>query len=195
MFNLLSKSIILWQKPKVIVIAGQDTDETAEAVCKILNQRFSVVRFSKNQDIYKKEVIILETDLENEKNIKDLKFIFKKSKLPVLTIIETIKEEKADKFKNMIKTLPAHGRLITSFENKKFKDGIACLTFGQEEGSDYQATNITTNSKTNFKLNYKGNIVPIWLDNSNQISAALAAAATAATLGLNLVEVSAALKS
>lgn len=100
---------------------------------------------------------------------------------------------------------------------------LQALTFGFHEGVDFQATDVKLNGGdvsdssvaesaargTNFKINYKGNTVPVWLAptpphqkfwcrgegvGKEQIYAALAAAAVGTVLGLNLVEVSQALK-
>ncbi|MFH1657391.1 MAG: hypothetical protein ABH919_02895 [bacterium] len=204
MFDLLAKSIILWQKPKVIVIAGKETADTAGAVYKVLSHRFKAVRLSeenlKTKDIYKKEILILETDLENSSTIQDLQFIFKKSKLPILVLTDSIEPTEINKFKELAQILPDFGHLILSFDNEEVQkiNTTKCLTFGFQKGADYQATNIIINSRINFKLNHKGNTVPIWLENANQekhISAALAAIATATIFNLNLVEISTALKS
>lgn len=76
----------------------------------------------------------------------------------------------------------------------KKQESAKVLTFGFRADADFRATDISDN---NFKINYQGNIVPIWLENlsgKDQIHAALAAAAVGEILGLNLVEISEALK-
>ena len=71
------------------------------------------------------------------------------------------------------------------------------LTFGLQEGASFQASDLRQNGDTNFKINYQGKIVPVWLvgtKNREEIYSVLAAAAIGALLGLNLVEISQALK-
>jgi len=71
------------------------------------------------------------------------------------------------------------------------------LTFGFRSGADFRASDVKVNDGTNFKINHHGNIVPVWLGKSfgkEYIYAALAAAAVGEVFGLNLVEVSGALK-
>lgn len=97
------------------------------------------------------------------------------------------------------------------------------FTFGFQEGADFQVSDIKlnpveefrnvtvgdklgkahskfsygVNSGTNFKINYGGNIVPFWLEKlfgKEQIYSALAASVIGTIFGLNLVEISQALK-
>jgi len=79
----------------------------------------------------------------------------------------------------------------------KKESPIKVLTFGFWAGADLKASDVNINGGINFKINYQGNIVPVWLENligKDQIYAALAAAAVGCALGLNLVEISEALK-
>ena len=81
-------------------------------------------------------------------------------------------------------------------EIQEKKVGSKKLTFGFQDGADFQASDIKVNGGTNFKINHKGNIVPVWLRgvaNQNQIYSALAAVAVGTVFGLNLVEISQAL--
>lgn len=125
--------------------------------------------------------------------------------------------------RELAKILPAQGYLILNFDDETVREigeetdlsasarqkagyggsavalseGGKGITFGFQEGADFRVTDINLNSGTNFKINYKGNIVPIWLENlfgKEQIYSALAAAAVGTVLGLNLVEISSALK-
>jgi len=103
--------------------------------------------------------------------------------------------------------LPFFGYLLLNFDDETVREiknetKAHPLTFGFGLKSDLRATDIILTRfpelGTNFKINYEGNIVPIWLKGlfgKANIYAALAGAAVGETLGLNLVEVSEALKS
>ncbi len=186
MFNFLEKSVISWQKPKVIVVAGKNKTEIAETIYQILSPEFKV---GKNQNALNKEILILESDIQG------VGFALKKSKLPILVI-----NGMEDNLKKMIKELPATGYLILNSDEKEIKElkeksKAHCLSFGFGKEANFQAVNILINSGINFKLSYKGNIVPIWLKKEDQIPSALAAAAVATTLDMNLVKISSSLRS
>lgn len=92
--------------------------------------------------------------------------------------------------------------LISNFDKgggRRLKEGVAVktLTFGFQEGADFQATDVKINGGTNFKVNYQGKIVPIWLTgikSPEEIYPVLTAVAIGTALGLNLVEISQSLK-
>ncbi len=80
----------------------------------------------------------------------------------------------------------------------KEKNPSQILTFGFKEGADFQATDLKLNGGTNFKVNYQGKIVPIWLQKhaeEKEIYSVLTTVAVGTIYGLNLVEISQALKS
>jgi len=92
--------------------------------------------------------------------------------------------------------------LISNFDKegfRKIKEGtpVKTLTFGFQEGADFQVTDVKINGGTNFKVNYQGKIVPIWLmgtKSPEEIYPVLAAVAIGTALGLNLIEISQILK-
>ncbi len=189
MFNFLEKSVLSWKKPKIIVVAGKEKEKIAETIYQVLKPHFKV---GKNSDFLNKEILVLESTLQG------VGFALKKSRLPILLINS---EEK--NLEKMIKELPATGYLILNSDEKEIqgykKESKAhYLSFGFKEEAIFQAVNVSINSGVNFKLNYKGSVVPIWLKNTKeeeQIYGALAAAAVATILSINLVEISASLRS
>ena len=87
---------------------------------------------------------------------------------------------------------------IRETKNNRF---ARSLTFGFASKADIRATDLVLtnlpNMGINFKINYQGSTVPVWLERTfgkEQIYSALAAAAAGEFLGLNLVEISEALK-
>jgi UDP-N-acetylmuramyl pentapeptide synthase len=70
------------------------------------------------------------------------------------------------------------------------------ISFGLEPEADFYASDILLDGETNFKINHKGSAVPIWLKNGTKegVFSALATAACGITFGLNMVEISQALK-
>ncbi len=190
MFNFLEKSILSWQKPKAIVVGGKGKANIAETIYQVLRPHFKV---GKSPNFLNKEILILESGAQGTD------FALEKSRLPIL-IINGPEEDKLEK---EIKNLEDSSYLVLNSDEEtiqKFKEESKAhyLSFGFNEEADFQAVNVSINSGVNFKLSYKGNIVPIWLKNTKeekQIYGALAAAAAATILDINLVEISTSLKS
>ncbi len=205
------------RKPKIIIVAGKGRKTTAEAVFCLLKKNFKVEKLSEKfpniLDIYKKEILICEVNLENSGIFEDFKFLIRKSQLPILIIThfgdippdkDFFAGERKDmaQIKKLAKILPHYGHLILNFDDETVREikeetNLKEITFGFQEGADFRATDINLNPGTNFKINYKGNTVPIWLEKifgKEQIYSALGAAVVGTIFGLNLVEISNILK-
>lgn len=169
--NLIEKIILFFKKPKAIVLTENNREEIKKIALKIIGSSFRIesnflfANDIEKVDLSKKEVLIYNFDRGDLRKIK----------------------EKAP--------------------------NIKILSFGFQEGADFQATDLRQgkaskfpssffsvprkNEGMNFKINYRGNIVPIWLPRSlpkEEIYFVLAAALMAVLFGLNLVEISQALK-
>jgi len=202
-FNFFKKIIFSWTKPKVIVVTGHGRQTAKEAIFQVLKQRFKI----------RKEVLLFETDLAEPGNLRKFKFLIKKSSLPVLVVTHlsdpspernfwASEREKAEKIRELARTLPVQGYLILNFDDETVREiknetNLKEFTFGFQEEADFQATDIKLNTGVNLKVSYKGNIVPIWLEKlfgKEQIYAALSAISVGTIFDLNLVEISQALK-
>jgi len=198
MLNFISKLKFLSRRPKVVVVTGNGRQTAKEAIFQVLSSHFKVGQ----------EVLILETDLQD---VEEIKFYLKNSSLPVLVVSHLgdippdkifFAGEKNEKIRKLAKTMPSQGFLVLNFDDetvREIKDvtNLNELTFGFQERTDFKASDIKLNGGTNFKINYKGYVVPVWLDKlfgKEQIYSALAAASCGSIFGLNLVEVSQALK-
>ncbi len=181
-----------------MVVTGNGRQTAKEAIFQVLSSHFKVGQ----------EVLILETDLQD---VEEIKFYLKNSSLPVLVVSHLgdippdkifFAGEKNEKIRKLAKTMPSQGFLVLNFDDetvREIKDvtNLNELTFGFQERTDFKASDIKLNGGTNFKINYKGYVVPVWLDKlfgKEQIYSALAAASCGSIFGLNLVEVSQALK-
>jgi UDP-N-acetylmuramoyl-tripeptide--D-alanyl-D-alanine ligase len=79
----------------------------------------------------------------------------------------------------------------------KSQTAARTLTFGFEEGNNFQAIEVKVNSKDgvvgmSFKLKYTGKVIPLFLPNilgKPQIASCLAAMAVASALNINLLEI------
>ena len=202
--NLLSKLKFILKKPKVIIVAGSGRTSAKKAVFQVLN------RYPEAG----KDVLISESDLKNPRDIEELKFLIDKSSLFVLVATHTgdILSERdsivgnktaAEEIRKLSKTIPPQNCwLILNFDDEAAREisdvpNLKTITFGFQQGADFKASDINLNGGTNFKINYKGNIVPVWMDgicNKEQIYSTLAAACVGTILGLNLIEISQALK-
>jgi len=198
--SLLNKIKFILKKPKVVIVTGEGRNCAKEAIYQVLKQYFKI----------DKEILIFETDL---KEIEKFKFFVNKSSLPILVVTQVGdipfdkdffagEREKTLAIRKLAKVMPAYGFLILNFDDetvREIKDetNLKEITFGFQEGADFQATDIKLNTGTNFKINYKGNIVPVWLEklfSKEQVYSALVATAVGTIFDLNLVEISQALK-
>lgn len=202
--HFLSKLIFVWKRPKVIVVTGDSRACAKEAIFQVLKPHLKVG----------KEILLYEV---NSRDSQEFEFLLKRSRLPIL-VVTHVGEYHPDKeffageleeVKEIIKlaeVLPAHGYLILNFDDEtvrdlKNKSKAHPLTFGFGARANFRATDIVLTQfpglGTNFKINYEGSMVPVWLEKlfgKEQIYAALLAAAVGEVFGLNLVEISGALK-
>lgn len=217
--DFLTKLIFFLKKPKVILVAGNGYRTAAEAIFQILSQKFDKVQKLKRisgPEVFKGKIFILESNYYKE-NKKEFNFLIKGSSLFVLVVTHvgepqferTFFAGEIDRISailEMVNNLPAFSYLVLNYDDEtvreiKEKSSAHSLTFGLGAEADFRATDVILTDfparGTNFKLNYKGNIIPIWLKNlfgKEQIYAALTGVAVGTIFGLNLVEISQALK-
>ncbi len=219
MFDFFTKLIFSLKKPKLIIVAGNNYETAAEAIYIILSQHFKVKKCQNIglKSVLGSEVLILPfTFFEKSARggtAQNLNFFIKKSRLLVLAIthigeIPSNKDFFAGEKKQLkeivelSKTLPARSYLILNFDDETVREiddftNLHTLTFGFQKNADFRASDILLNGGTNFKINHKGNIIPFWLEKvfgKEQIYAALVAASAGIIFGLNLVQISQALK-
>ncbi len=181
--NFFSKIKFLYEKPKVIIVLGEDKKITGEVISQILKKRFLIG----------KDVLIFDNEL---KNINKLNFLIKNSSLPIL-VVTGAGNNNFDKVQVLSKIMPSQGFLLLNFDDEKMREfkkesPSNRLTFGFREGADFQATDVRLNHGINFKVNYKGNIVPVWLEKifgQERIYPVLAGISTGVILDLNLIEI------
>ena len=201
--DFLSKIKFLLKKPKVIIVTGEGRGCAREAIFQVLKPYFEIG----------KNILLFETDLTDYPNREKFKFLVRNSPLPILVVTQVGdippdknffagEKEKTVEIRKLAKSLPPYGYLILNFDDEtvreiKAETNLKEITFGFQEGADFQATDIKLNTGTNFKINYKGNTVPLWLEKlfgKEQIYSALAGAVCGTIFDLNLVEISQALK-
>lgn len=203
--NTFNKIKFLLTKPRVVIVTGNGKETAAQAIGQVL-QRSSRIG---------KDVLIYQVDLSN---IKEAEFLLKKSKSIILVAThageyhldkEFFAAEKKDVafIENLVKIMPTQASFVLNFDDETIRDiknqtKVRTLAFGFGARADIQATDVFLTQLpdlgSNFKINYEGNIVPVWLKNlfgKEHIYAALAGVAVGEILGLNLVEISNALKS
>ena len=228
--DFLEKLKLLFKKPRVvIVVVGSGRSCTQEAISQVLKKELQkgLQRRLRPSVLRKPEVFILESDLKDKKEIEKLKILIGKSPLSIFVVTHlgeipfdrdyfAADKEKTKEIEKFAKTLPFSILLILNFDDETVREitdvtNLKTLTFGFQEGAEFQASDININGwdassaretgepvlGTNFKINFKGNIVPVWLEGlfgKEQIYSALAAACVGKVLDLNLVELSQALK-
>lgn len=174
----MNKLIFFIKRPQIVIVKGAAKGITKDAIFQVLQSHFKMGR----------EVLIIDQDFE---------FFIKHSRLSVLVVNGNIAQ--APEISLLAQALPARSYLILNSDDDeitrdlKNKSQAHILTFGFGARADIRATEIGAN----FKISYQGNVVPVWLENfsdKEQVYAALAASAVGEALGLNLVQVSEALR-
>jgi len=188
-FSIFNKLKFLLQKPKVIIVSGNARQTTKKAIFQVLKSYFKIG----------KDIFIFEIDLTDSASVKKNNYLIKYSSLPVLVVTDVGDKEKIIEIAKLINLLPSFGYLILNFDDETIKEiknkkkSPKEITFGFQEGANFQATDVIINGGTNFKIDYRGSVVPVWLKGyfgKEQIYSVLAATAVGTILGLNLVEIS-----
>ncbi|MBU2540050.1 hypothetical protein KJ786_02725 [Patescibacteria group bacterium] len=205
--NFIFKTIFRLKKIKVIIVSGKGKSLAVESISHILESNFKVKKLIKKTpnlfDILIKNVFIIETNLESEKIFKKMAELVRLSPLPILVVthmVEILKEIK--QISELAQLIPSYGFLVLNFDDKsavKINDtaNLKDITFGFEQGADFMASDVNTdNEGANFKINHNGKSIPIWQDSvgKEHVYSALATSCVGTILGLNLVEISEALK-
>ncbi|MDP3991195.1 MAG: Mur ligase family protein [Candidatus Nealsonbacteria bacterium] len=200
--KFLNKIKFLLRRPKVVIITGRGKETAAQAIKQVLASSFKI----------NKDVLIFQTDLE-----EDFSFLIKKSRKAVLVATHvgqyhqekeffSAEEKEVSNIKKLAEALPERANLILNFDDEAIRNlknvsKARVLTFGLAVRADLRATDIvllrSPASGTNFKINFQGSIVPVWLEGlfgKEHVYAALSAVAVGEILGLNLVEISSALR-
>jgi len=217
MLIFLRKFIFRILRPNIVFITGNGRALAAESILKVLQPYYKIKKLTNGKLPYfwsKKEILLVEKDLAKNNNLKELKFLIQKSRLPVF-VVTNLGEIPSDKdyfegeeedtvlLKEIIKVLPLRGFLLLNYDDglvRRLKNETLAnvFSFGFAEGANFRATDVNVDSNgINFKINYAGNIVPFWLDNSfgkEQVYGALAAASASVIKTLNLVEISQSLR-
>ena len=199
--DFLTKFIFHLKKPKLIIVADKPNSLTIEALFQILKPdiKCEVIKKINLGNIFKNQVLILNSDFK-----ENLVFFIKHSKKPVLAITQ-LPDDRLEQITKLAENLPSTGCLILNFDNEtvreiRNKTPVFTLAFGFQKMADLRASDLSIDQKEgacNFKIDYDGNIIPIWLKNvcsEQEVLSILAAISCGIQLGLNLVEISQALK-
>jgi len=189
--NFIAKFKFLQKKRPVIIITGERRKIISKVISNLL----------KNTLKFGEDFLIFESKF---KDIKNLELFLRTSKKPVLVVsgIENVSEKEFTTISGFIKSLPEKTNLILSSDDEMVKkmgyfSNLNTLSFGFQESADFRVSDIKSNGGTNFKVNYQGTVIPFWLKKIAQreeISSVVCAALVATIFGLNLVEISQALK-
>ncbi len=221
--NIFNKLKFIFKKPKAVIVTGEGRAFAIEAIFQVLKPHFAIgdeilvleTDLAEPGAIKKFEFLLKNSSLP-------ILVITHIGNIPVDKNSFSGEKEKTKEIVNLAKTLPSQCRLILNYDDevvKEIKDEITIKetirtpegrkkpsvrdfalrgsTFGFGQSADFRASDVILNSGTNFKINERGSVVPIWLKGlfgKEHIYAALAAAAVGTILGLNLVEISQALK-
>jgi UDP-N-acetylmuramate-alanine ligase len=217
MNNTLAKTIFRINKPSAIIICGRSCFSAGKVIREVIGKKFKVKKMEKGSFPIlwgPSEVLIYENPLTENIEYPEVDFLLKNSSVLILatTNFGEIPAEK-DYFESQEKDIEAVKRIIQGLNEKShlvlnFDDGAIrrlkggtkanVLSFGFGEGADFRASDVNVGeSGTNFKINHSGSIVPLWIDKrfgKEQIYSAVSAACVGYVKGLNLVQISQALK-
>lgn len=199
-----------------MIVLGEGRFSIANTISGILKPKFETKMIAERifpWFIRENEILIFTLDLEKTDSLKDLVFLLKNSDQPIMVISgqrENSEGKDGDRYQEftektteVAKLLPSRGFLIANFDERIFRrikgqTSARFLTYGFLEGADFQVTDVNTGAaETNFKINYGGDIVPFWLKKAakkEEIYDAISAVCAGAAKGMNLVEISQALK-
>jgi len=175
----MNKLLFFIKRPCVILVLGKGRSFACGIISKILKD---------------KKVLIFESILSD--------FFLKKSKLPILVIIDSDDKKKSN-IKRLARIIPSHGFLVLNFDIDRIRDirnvAIAqCLTYGFFKKADLRVSDLNVSADgTNFKISYQGNIVPFWFKEcleKKHIYSILSGIAVGLIRDINLVEISQSLK-
>jgi len=118
-------------------VIGKGRQTAAEAIFCLLDQYFKVKKFEKESpnilDVYKKEILIFETDLIRPQVVKNLQFLIRKSQLPILLTTHigdippdrdffTGERKDIAQSKKIVKILPSQGYLILNYDDETVRE-------------------------------------------------------------------------
>jgi len=180
---------------KTIIILGENKGLVAETLFGVLSKEFKVKRVQGKVGFVLEDVLIIESELEELESFESL---IKKSKKSIL-VLTSFGAESLEEIESVVDSFDF---LILDSDDKELKTKIGKvetekLTFGLEEGADFQATEIHQEGDTNFKIKHKSNIIPFWLTGiteDKKIYAVLATCVVGEILGVNLIKISEALR-
>jgi hypothetical protein len=172
---------------KTVILSGQNTEAIKRA-----SERMIKPHLQENE-----EISVVSCDLEN---MEEIKAMIQRSSLFVAVLNRA--GISSEKIKSLIEVMEGKGFLLVSSEQGTIgeleeSDSINSLSFGFQPGSDFYASDVKINGGINFKMNHSGKSVPIWLEKEKwegKLDSVLASVALATVFGLNLVEISEALK-
>ena len=198
--RLIEKIKFVFKRQNFVLVCGQGKKTAKKAIECVLEKKFKIG----------KEILVCE---EEKGNLRDFEYFLKKAPISVLLVTHcsdipfdrdyfATEREETKEIVELAKKLLPKTNLILNFDDEtvrgiKDETNLHTLTFGFQQRADFFANFVKLNFGTNFKVNFKGATVPFWLEGifgKEQIYAALAACATGYVFGMNLVEVSRAIR-
>jgi len=178
------------KKKNTVFISGKERERIKETVNTVLGKYFNL-----------KEFLVSTFDI---KDMEGIDYHIRNSEKVAIIIsdLNDVGEEEETKIFNYLKNLSEKISIVFDFDNEKIKKRRFfwrenAFTVGFNEGADFKASDIKTNGGTNFKINNKGKVVPVWLEKKagkEEIFFSLFSTAVGSIFGLNLIEISQALK-
>lgn len=210
--HLFNKLIFSFAKPEVIVVSGKNKSLSADTIFSLLSERVKIKKIERGSVPVltgKEEVLIFESDFNNEEEISEVKFLLGQSSKFYLVSTnvgdisfdkEMISGESRSAFylKEFIKILPPNSIYIFNCDDEvlletrtRTKAGI--ISYGFSRGANIKITDVNVSlDGTNFKINYQGNSVPYRLKNTfgkENIYAVLSAVGVGLSKKMNLIEI------
>ncbi len=208
--NILLKLFLLIKNYKVVVVLKQENSEIIDLISSIFESHVKIQKINsslnklKILDFFKNKIVVVEMNLQNKKEIKDVGFLIKKSIYPVFVLERNLSENDLtknsfEKINFLLKTIGKKGKVIIDSKNSRKinLEEVSVLKVGLSEDSDIRISDLNVSENTNFKINHLGDVVPFWFNDSldqNEIKNILLVIAVGMSFNFNLIEISQKLK-
>ncbi len=199
--NFLFKLLLSIKKHKLVIVLKNENSEIIELTSFVLKDYVEnkKINFPLNKnnffDFVKSKTFIIESNVQEEKQLNELMLLIKRSSYIVLVLERELSKKDFKAVNKISKLISSKGIIITDSKNSKEikSDKTNIFKVGLNEEFDLWASDLNISENTNFKVGHRGDVIPFWFNkplNQNKIKSILFSIAVGMSFNLNLVEIS-----